>query len=143
MQTHAIAQAISHAAVAASRPGWHLQRPAVVCSAAGRWPSVVASSLLLPESELGEARLLYATSGAPAHDYPGHAECAERVPAIMRALQAGGLTEEARPGQVGGRAGRWLDGQMEGQAGPVCDFLPFCIYMMPLRLIAALAITLN
>lgn len=65
-----------------------------------RGTPVVASSLLLPSQTLGEAKLLYATSGAPAHDYPGHAECAERIPAILRALHAGGLTEDARPGQA-------------------------------------------
>jgi hypothetical protein len=31
----------------------------------------------------------------------GHPECAARVPAILEALQAGGLTAEARPQQVG------------------------------------------
>lgn len=80
------------------------QRAASAAAASGtRGTPVVASSLLLPAQTLGEAKLLYATAGAPAHDYPGHAECAERIPAILRALQAGGLTEEARPGQASWR----------------------------------------
>ena len=74
-------------------------RRAVATGASAR--PVVASALLLPPQELAGARLLYVTAGAPAHDYPGHAECAERVPAILRALEAGGLTEGARPGEVG------------------------------------------
>lgn len=55
-------------------------------------------AVLLPPATLADARLLFATAGAPAHDYPGHAECAARVPAILEALQARGLTERA--GQV-------------------------------------------
>jgi hypothetical protein len=31
----------------------------------------------------------------------GHPECAARVPAILEALEVGGLTAEARPQQVG------------------------------------------
>jgi acetoin utilization deacetylase AcuC-like enzyme len=65
-----------------------------VAAAAAAGPTAV----LLPPATLADARLLYATTGAPAHDYPGHAECAARVPAILEALQARGLTDRA--GQV-------------------------------------------
>ena len=37
-------------------------------------------------------RLLYATAAAACHDLPGHPECAARVPAILQALEAHGLT---------------------------------------------------
>lgn len=59
-----------------------------------------AAGTVLPPATLGKARLLYATAGAPAHTYPGHPECAERVPAIIERLEAEGLTAAARPGQV-------------------------------------------
>ena len=68
-------------------------RRAVVASAAAAAPS-------LPPATLSSARILYATAGAPAHDYPGHAECAARVPAILTALETQGLTAAARPGPV-------------------------------------------
>ncbi|GAB4823176.1 hypothetical protein N2152v2_011276 [Parachlorella kessleri] len=34
------------------------------------------------------------------HQFPGHKECPERIEAIAAALEAGGLTAAARPGQV-------------------------------------------
>ena len=62
--------------------------------------AAAAAAPLLPPAALSSARILYATAGAPAHDYPGHAECAARVQAILTALEAQGLTAAARPGQV-------------------------------------------
>ena len=44
--------------------------------------------------------LVYALSPASKHQFPGHKECPERVEAIAAALEAGGLTAAARPGQV-------------------------------------------
>lgn len=104
MQSQIYRQSLSVAWPARTSAGGR-QRAAGAAAASGTrgTPVVASSSLLLPADTLGEAKLLYATAGAPAHDYPGHAECAERVPAILRALQAGGLTEEARPGQASGR----------------------------------------
>lgn len=101
MQSQIYRQSLSVAWPARTSAGGR-QRAAGAAAASGTrgTPVVASSSLLLPADTLGEAKLLYATAGAPAHDYPGHAECAERVPAILRALQAGGLTEEARPGQL-------------------------------------------
>eukprot|EP00887_Chlorella_sp_A99_P002887 scaffold6.g2887.t1 len=49
-------------------------------------PASAAPSLLLPPSALRQAKLLYATAGAPRHNAPGHPECAARVPAILEAL---------------------------------------------------------
>lgn len=74
-----------------------------VVGGAGPAARVVASALLLPPSTLSSARLLYATAGAPGHDYPGHPECAARVPAILEALDTHGLT--ARTDQVWCRPG--------------------------------------
>ncbi|PRW56020.1 histone deacetylase 14 isoform X1 [Chlorella sorokiniana] len=62
--------------------------------------AAAASSVLLPPETLRTARLLYATSGAPAHTYPGHPECAERVPAILTALETSGLTPYERPEEL-------------------------------------------
>ena len=42
-------------------------------------------------------KLIYATSGAPTHDFPGHPECAARVPAILEALQAKAVSAETNP----------------------------------------------
>ncbi len=44
--------------------------------------------------------LVFAVAPAPQHDYPGHSECAARVPAILKALELNGLTAIARPQQV-------------------------------------------
>jgi acetoin utilization deacetylase AcuC-like enzyme len=50
--------------------------------------------LLLPLDVLSATRVLYATVPAAMHDYPGHAECAARVPAILAALESSGLTSQ-------------------------------------------------
>ena len=52
--------------------------------------------LLIPQPTLASSRLLYATAGAPAHDWPGHAECAERVPAILSALDTYGMSSHSK-----------------------------------------------
>jgi hypothetical protein len=51
--------------------------------------------------------LLYAVCPATQHDFPGHKECAARVPAIISALEAGGLLAASRPGQVRATGGRF------------------------------------
>lgn len=86
------ASAMRHAAISQASRGSRGGRT-VVASAAAAAP-------LLSPATLSSARILYATAGAPAHDYPGHAECAARVPAILTALETQGLTAAARPGQV-------------------------------------------
>lgn len=65
----------------------------------GRGTLVVAASatsaggsLVLPPTQLAAAKLLYATSGAPAHFYPGHSETPERVPAILKVCVGEGGT---------------------------------------------------
>ncbi|KAI7843899.1 hypothetical protein COHA_002443 [Chlorella ohadii] len=62
--------------------------------------AAAAPSVLLPPETLRSARLLYATAGAPAHTYPGHKECAERVPAILTALEHSGMTPYERPEEL-------------------------------------------
>jgi len=49
-------------------------------------------NLLLPYETMDSSKLIYATAAAPAHDFAGHAECAERVPAILAALDSNNLT---------------------------------------------------
>lgn len=44
-----------------------------------------------PTDILAQKKLLYAISASPVHDWPGHAENAERVPAILEALDRFGL----------------------------------------------------
>ena len=48
-----------------------------------------------------QPQILYAVVEAASHDQVGHPECAARIPAIMRALEAAQLTTEHRPQQVG------------------------------------------
>lgn len=43
----------------------------------------------------GSTKLLFASAPALGHAWPGHPESNERVPAILEALEAGGLTPEA------------------------------------------------
>lgn len=71
-------------------------------AAAARRPGLHPSAALLNSAGLpAEApQLVFATSGAAQHDFPGHKECAARVPAILSAIEAGGLLPTARPGQV-------------------------------------------
>jgi hypothetical protein len=59
-----------------------------------------SSGVLLPPELLSQAKLLYATAAAPLHDFPGHAECAARVPAIISAIQDFGVCSASRPQQV-------------------------------------------
>ena len=55
----------------------------------------VASSACSSSSASSAPRVLYAVSGAGAHDLELHPECAARVPAIERALEGAGLTASA------------------------------------------------
>lgn len=63
-----------------------------------------APELLLPPDALASARLLFANSPALGHDMVGHAECAARVPAIMDALHAAGLTSHPAVAELEGWA---------------------------------------
>lgn len=54
--------------------------------------------------DLHVAKLVYASCPALSHDRPGHPECAARGSAILDALQAASLTEEALPGQASSEA---------------------------------------
>lgn len=77
-----------------------LARRTPTTNARGRTVAAAASNALLPPDTLRSARLLYASAGAYAHTYPGHAENLERVPAILKVLQGSGLTEDGRPGAL-------------------------------------------
>lgn len=60
----------------------------------------VARALGYVSLEIERPKLICISSPAPSHDRLGHPECAARGAAILEALQANKLTQEALPGQV-------------------------------------------
>ncbi|KAG0504465.1 hypothetical protein KC19_N030900 [Ceratodon purpureus] len=50
--------------------------------------------LLVPVSQLVEARVIFAAAPAMGHNQEGHPECNARVPSILEALEKGELTPE-------------------------------------------------
>ncbi|CAM6048613.1 unnamed protein product [Sphagnum compactum] len=54
------------------------------------------TELLMPLSQLVEAKVLYCAVPAMGHNQEGHPECNARVPSILEALQKGNLTPETR-----------------------------------------------
>jgi hypothetical protein len=54
------------------------------------------TELLMPLSQLVEAKVLYCAVPAMGHNQEGHPECNARVPSILDALQKGNLTPEVR-----------------------------------------------
>jgi acetoin utilization deacetylase AcuC-like enzyme len=53
---------------------------------------IACKSLPNPDNQNSSQQIYYVTYGSPAHDYPGHAESALRVPAIIKALDKQGLS---------------------------------------------------
>lgn len=62
----------------------------VICS------SIEAASPILDH----DVRIIYCTTAAALHDWPGHAECAERVPAILNALVSHNFASNQRVLQI-------------------------------------------
>ncbi|KAG0602030.1 hypothetical protein M758_11G156100 [Ceratodon purpureus] len=56
--------------------------------------------LLVPVSQLVEARVIFAAAPAMGHNQEGHPECNARVPSILEALEKGELTPELRGKEV-------------------------------------------
>mmetsp|Transcript_8219 Transcript_8219/g.24496 ORF Transcript_8219/g.24496 Transcript_8219/m.24496 type:complete len:409 (+) Transcript_8219:197-1423(+) len=82
------------ACVAMSRASVALSQPS------GRAVAIVKASAQPQIADSNASRIVYATAAGSQHDKLGHPECAARIPAIQSALEAAGLTAEARPNQL-------------------------------------------
>ncbi|CAG9460767.1 unnamed protein product [Pedinophyceae sp. YPF-701] len=72
----------------------------------GRAPTRVAAE---PDAA---PQIIYLHNANADHDWPGHPECAARVPAILDGLAARGLDESGRPGEVQ-RIAEWTPATIE------------------------------
>ena len=49
---------------------------------------------------MASTQVAFSVAASPGHDLAGHYECANRIPAIMEALQQARLTPDAQPQKV-------------------------------------------